>query len=177
LKKPAVIWKKLSLFSAKKARILPLKKATEYLVQALFSHMFTHQAPLARWLNLSAKLILWPKNEEFKTLARDIAMHITASNPEFLKDTDVTDTARAQAKQIFEGSEEFKNKIAGKPENIKAQIMEGKLKSHFQERTLLEQSFIKNPDITIAGLIESAIQKFGEKIDVARFVRFSVLEK
>ncbi len=111
------------------------------------------------------------KNEEFKALARDIAMHITAANPEFLKDSDISEAAKATASEVFV------KEVEGKPENIKAQILEGKLNAFFKERTLLDQSFVKNADLTIAGLIDSAIQKFGEKIEVARFVRFGVLEK
>jgi elongation factor Ts len=111
------------------------------------------------------------KNEEFKTLARDIAMHITASHPEFMRATEVTDDAKKAATEVFE------KEVAGKPANIKAQILEGKLKAYFKDKILLEQDFIKNPETTIAGLIDSAMQKFGEKIDVARFVRFGVLEK
>lgn len=76
------------------------------------------------------------KNEEFKTLARDIAMQVSATNPLFLKPEDVT-----------EGSEEV---------------------------ALLNQPFIKNPEVTITNLIQSATQKFGEKIEIGRFVRYSV---
>ncbi len=111
------------------------------------------------------------KNEEFKVLARDIAMHAAATNPEFRSTEDIPEAAKTTAVELFQ------KEVEGKPENIKAQIMEGKLKAYFKDRTLVEQDFIKNPEITIAGLIESAIQKFGEKIEVARYVRFSVLEK
>jgi elongation factor Ts len=111
------------------------------------------------------------KNEEFKTIARDIAMHITASNPEFLKIEDIPEETRTKA------AEAFQKDVQGKPENIKAQILEGKIKAYFKERTLLEQDFVKNPETTIAGLIDSAIQKFGEKIEIARYARFGVLDK
>lgn len=111
------------------------------------------------------------KNEEFKNLARDIAMHITASNPVYLRIEDVKDEDKRAAQEVFA------KEVEGKPENIKAQILDGKLKAYFKDKILLEQDYIKNPDITIAGLIDQAIQKFGEKTDVARFVRFSVLDK
>jgi elongation factor Ts len=110
-------------------------------------------------------------NDDFKALARDIAMHATASGAEYLKATDIPAEAKVAATEVFKGE------VEGKPENIKAQILEGKLKAYFGEKTLLDQSFIKNPEVTIQGLIDSAIQKFGEKIEVARFVRFSVLSK
>jgi elongation factor Ts len=111
------------------------------------------------------------KNEDFKALARDIAMHATASGAEFLKASEIKEEDQRAAKEVFAGE------VEGKPENIKAQILEGKLKAYFAEKTLLDQPFIKNPDITIQGLVDQAIQKFGEKIEIARFVRFSVLTK
>lgn len=111
------------------------------------------------------------KNEEFKALARDIAMQVAAAQPEFLKTDDISADAKKAATEVFE------EEVKGKPENIKTQILDGKLKAYFKERILLEQDFIKNPDVTIQGLIDSAIQKFGEKIEVARFARFGVLEK
>ena len=71
----------------------------------------------------------------------------------------------------------FVDEIKSKPEAIRSKILEGKLNAYFKERILLEQPFIKNPELTIKGLIDSGIQKFGEKIEVARFTRFSVLSK
>jgi elongation factor Ts len=84
------------------------------------------------------------KNEEFKTLAKDIAVHVVASHVKYLRTSDVP-----------AGMEEIEK-------------TEGTI--------LLDQPFFKNPDVTIQGLIEGAIQKFGEKIDIARFAKFSVLE-
>lgn len=110
-------------------------------------------------------------NEEFKALARDIAMHVTASNPKFLKKDDIDATARETAKSVF--LEEVKDK----PAAMQEKILEGKLNTYFGEMVLGNQAFIKNPDITIEGLIQGAIQKFGEKIEIARFTRFAVLEK
>jgi elongation factor Ts len=112
------------------------------------------------------------KNEDFKALARDIAMHATASGAEYLKASEIPEDAKQVATAVFE-----KEVDASKPENIKAQILEGKLKTYFKEKTLLEQDFIKNPEVTIQGLLDSGIQKFGEKIEIARFARFSVLGK
>lgn len=110
-------------------------------------------------------------NEEFKALARDIAMHVTAANPKFLKKDDIDAAARETAKSVF--IEEVKDK----PAAMQEKILEGKLNTYFGEMVLSNQAFIKNPDITIEGLIQGAIQKFGEKIEIARFTRFAVLEK
>lgn len=107
-------------------------------------------------------------NEEFKKLARDIAMHATATNPQFLKIEDIDEHSMDLAKEMFA------KEVEGKPEEMKAKILEGKLSAYWSERVLMDQAFIKNPEMTIKNLVQSAVQKFGENIEVARFVRYSV---
>ena len=107
-------------------------------------------------------------NEEFKKLTRDIAMHIAATNPEFVRKEDISEEAKKAATDVF--AEEVK----GKPENLKAQILEGKVNAFFQDKILLEQPFVKNPELTIQALIDGAVQKFGEKMELVRFVRYAV---
>lgn len=108
------------------------------------------------------------KNQEFINLARDIAMHITASNPQFIRSEDINEDDRKVAMEVF--AEEVKDK----PENMREKILQGKLDAHFKERILLSQAFIKNPELTIDDLITQAIQKFGEKIEVVKFSRFAI---
>ncbi|MES3031059.1 MAG: elongation factor Ts [Patescibacteria group bacterium] len=110
-------------------------------------------------------------NDEFKALARDIAMHITASNPKFLTKEDINEEARNTAKEVFA------NEVKDKPKEMQEKILAGKLDTYFGEMVLMNQPFIKNPEVTIEGLITAAVQKFGEKIAVARFTRFAVLER
>lgn len=110
-------------------------------------------------------------NEEFKALAKDIAMHITASNPKFLNKDEITEEVKNVAKEVF------MKEVEGKPKEMQDKILEGKLATYFGEMVLLNQPFIKNPEITIEALILAAGQKFGEKIAIARFTRFAVLEK
>ena len=118
-------------------------------------------------VELSCETDFVAKNEEFKALAYDLAMQVAASDPLFLKMEDITADARRVAEEVF--AEE----TAGKPEELKAKILEGKLASYFGEQTLLEQAFIKNPDQKIKDLISGAAQKFGERTEIRRFVRFS----
>jgi len=106
------------------------------------------------------------RNPEFKQLGYDIAMHIAASKPEFVKKEDITAEARDLAASVFEKETE------GKPADMKAKILDGKLSAYFSERVLLDQPFIKNSEITIAVLISEAVQKFGEKIEIVRFTRY-----
>lgn len=110
-------------------------------------------------------------NEEFKSLARDIAMHVAASNPQFITKEEIDEKTRSTAAEVFAAE------VKDKPKEMQEKILAGKLDTYFSEQVLMNQPFIKNPDITIAGLIDAAMQKFGEKIAVARFSRFKVLEK
>jgi elongation factor Ts len=112
-------------------------------------------------------------NPEFKILANDIAMHITASCPEYLDEAAIPDEKKKEIEKLFQ--EEVDK--SGKPEPVKLKMMEGKLSGYFKERTLLDQPFIKDQDQSVGDLIKNHIQKFGEKIAVARFARYSVLGK
>jgi len=109
-------------------------------------------------------------NEEFKALARDIAMHVTATNPKFLASSDIKEADMKTAREVFEAE------VAGKPAAMKDKILQGKLDTYFADMVLLNQAFIKNSDVTIQGLIDAAVQKFGEKTAIARYHRFKVLE-
>jgi elongation factor Ts len=109
------------------------------------------------------------KNEEFKALAYEIAMQIAAAAPEFVDASQIDENIKAKAAEIFAEEAE------GKPEEIKAKIIEGKLQAYFAEKTLIDQPYIKDGEKTVGGLIQEATQKFGEKIQVGRFSRFSVL--
>ncbi|MDO8564612.1 MAG: elongation factor Ts [bacterium] len=106
-------------------------------------------------------------NEQFKKLAYDIAMHVAAASPEFVRSEDVPEEAKAAMREAMQ------KEVEGKPKEMQEKILSGKLDAYFRERVLLEQPFIKNTDVTIRGLIEEAIQKFGEKVEVVRFERFS----
>ena len=108
------------------------------------------------------------KNEEFQKLAYDIAMHIAAMNPTFRSRDDVKESDLKAAREVFE------KEAANIPEVARTKAVEGKLESYLRDKVLLAQPFVKDPTITIGGLIDSAIQKFGEKIELVRFERLSV---
>lgn len=107
------------------------------------------------------------RNEEFKALAYDIAMHITATNPTHVSPDKISDEVKQATREI----------LAKESPDVKEEILQGKVDSYLSERTLTSQSFVKNPDETIGSLINNKIQKFGEKIEVGRFVRFSLFDK
>lgn len=107
-------------------------------------------------------------NPEFQSLARDIAMQITATNPEYVSWNDITPEIKEKVKETF------LPEVKGKPVAIKEKILEGKLKSYFDERILLEQPYVKNPETTVKDVLQSAIQKFGERIEIGRFMRYAI---
>jgi elongation factor Ts len=112
------------------------------------------------------------KNEDFLTLAKDLAMHVAASSPLAVAPDDVPEEVVARERKII--LEQVKNE--GKPEHIAEKIVEGKLRKFFEENTLLKQPFVKDTDRTVEELITEASATTGEKIEVARFVRFEVGE-
>jgi len=110
------------------------------------------------------------RTPEFKTLARDVAMQIAASNPTWTDRQDVPKEVIEKEKTIYE----CQAKESGKPEKIIPKIVEGKIENFYKEACLLEQAFIKNLDITVEDLIKEHIAKFGENTRVTRFARFKV---
>lgn len=110
------------------------------------------------------------RNSGFKELAHDLAMHIAASAPLYLSWEQIPEEMMDAQKKIFE--EEAS--ALGKPPQIVSQIVEGKLKSHFDSLCLLTQPFIKNQDKTVGEAVNEAIGRFGENIKVGRFIRFEL---
>ncbi len=108
------------------------------------------------------------KNEEFKQMVKDIAMQIAASKPEYVKREDVPASVIENEKEILRA--QAKNE--GKPEKIIEKMVEGRIEKYYSEVCLLEQAFIKDPDITVGQLVTQKIAKIGENISVRRFVRF-----
>ena len=111
------------------------------------------------------------KNDEFYNLAYDIAMQVAAANPMYLKKDDVTEEEKNKLLEVFE------KEVVGKPEEIKEKILKGKLDSYLADKILLEQPFIKDGNLKVKDLIGSAIQKFGEKIEIGKFARFNISGK
>ncbi|MGC9450557.1 MAG: translation elongation factor Ts [Oceanipulchritudo sp.] len=108
------------------------------------------------------------KTDGFKALVRDIAMHIAASSP-----TCVT-REQVPAELIEKEKEIAASQVQGKPANIVEKIVTGKMEKVYQEIVLLEQPFVKNPDVTIEDLLKEQISKLGENIVIRRFARFQI---
>lgn len=108
------------------------------------------------------------KNEAFVALAKDIAMQVAATNPTYVSRAELPDTAVEKAKEVFAPE------LVGKPADMHEKIMQGKLDAYFKDQILLDQPFVKNPDMTIGDMVSGAVQKFGENISIAKITRVSV---
>jgi elongation factor Ts len=110
------------------------------------------------------------RTDDFQELVRDIAMHIAATDPLFIRKEDVTPAALEKEKEI-----QLARAInEGKPANIAAKIVEGRMSKFYEEVCLYEQPFVKDNASTIDQLIKTKIAKLGENISVSRFARFKV---
>src|SRR5579864_6033702 len=110
------------------------------------------------------------RTDDFKELVHDVAMHIAASDPKFIRREDVTPEAFEREKDIYRAQA----KATGKPDNVVERIVEGKMGKFYEEVCLYEQPFIKDQTVNISQLIASKIGKLGENISVRRFARFKV---
>jgi elongation factor Ts len=131
-----------------------------------------HGGRIAVMLELNCETDFVANTDAFQGLARDLAMHVAATNPVSVSAADVPAELIERERAIY--LEQVRNE--GKPENIQEKIVEGKIRKFFEEVTLLQQPFVKNPDQTVEQLIIEVAARTGEKIEVARFVRYAVGE-
>jgi elongation factor Ts len=112
------------------------------------------------------------RTDQFQELVRDIAMHIAAADPRFVRREEVTEDVLAREREIYRE----RTLAEGKPEKVVDKIVEGRMEKFFSEAVLLEQPFIKDPDKTVGDLVAEKVGKIGENIQVRRFSRFKLGE-
>ncbi len=112
------------------------------------------------------------KTDEFKSFVRDIAMHIAAANPQYLSREDVPQEVVDKEREILR----IQALNEGRPEKIVDRIVEGRISKFYKEVCLLEQPFVRDPDKTIQDVVMETIAKFGENINIRRFVRYEMGE-
>jgi elongation factor Ts len=112
------------------------------------------------------------KSEDFQEFAKNVAMHIAATSPIGISPEDVPAETLAREKDIYMDQA----RQTGKPENVIEKIVEGKMNKFLKENCLMNQAYVRNPDITIADLLNELIAKIGENISIKRFVRFQIGE-
>lgn len=155
----------------KKGEVKAAKKSAERTASEGIIHAYIHAGgKVGVMLQLSCETDFVARNEEFKALAHNIAMHIAASNPTYVKQEDVPENELKKEKEIYR--EQLK--AEGKPDNIIDKIMAGKISKYFEEVCLLKQPFIKDDKKKVEQIITEAVAKIGEKIEVVRFARYQI---
>ena len=112
------------------------------------------------------------RTDDFQNLAREIAMHIAAANPQYVRREDVPADILERERAVYRGQMEGQNK----PAAVIDKIVEGKLNSFYEQVCLLDQPSIRDPKLTIGQVVQAAIAKMGENIGIPRFVRFKLGE-
>jgi elongation factor Ts len=133
---------------------------------------YNHDSRIGVIVEVNCETDFVARNEIFTDLVKDLAMHIAASNPEFVSSDDIPAEVRDKAAAEF--TEKVKSE--GKPENMISNIVEGMLKKNFADKCLLDQPFIKNPDQTVGDFVKEHNAKLGENIVVRRFSRIALGE-
>jgi elongation factor Ts len=163
---------KARMMLRKKSGEIAAKKGDRILGAGVVASYIHANGTVGAIVELSCETDFVAKNEEFKKLAYEIAMHIAAINPKFRTVEDITDADKEKAKVFF--AEEVEKTMKGKPKEIQEKALLGKIDMFFAEQVLMKQPYVKDPNITIEGLITNAVQKFGEKTEVTRFSRLAV---
>jgi elongation factor Ts len=159
-------------FLRKKGLATAQKRAGRAMTEGMIQSYIHMTGKLGVLVEVNCETDFVAKNEDFQEFAKNIAMHIAASNPLGIKPEDVPEEILENEKSIYRAQA----LDMGKPENILDKIVEGKLKKFYQENCLLNQPFVRDPDISIADLMNDLIAKIGENITIKRFVRYQIGE-
>ena len=146
------------------------KKASRDANEGLIGHYIHQGSKMAGLVEVNCETDFVARTEIFQDLARDLAMHVVAVRPSYVSRDEVPAELVASEKQI--AKEQMAD--SGKPDHILDRIIEGKLDKWYSEICLLEQGFVKDPDMTIQALLTKSIATLGENIKVRRFSRFEI---
>ena len=146
------------------------KKSSRATKQGLIGSYIHHGGQLGVLVEINCESDFVARTDDFKELVHDLAMHIAAADPRFIRKEDVTADVLEKEREIARA----RALGEGKPEKVVDKIVEGRLQKFYEEVCLLEQPFVKEATLTIGQLVKTKIAKLGENITVARFVRFKV---
>ena len=149
------------------------KKSSRAANEGIIFSYIHHGNKLGVLVELCCETDFVAKTDGFNDLAASIAMQVAASNPIAIDESGIAQEILDKEKEIF--MEQAKS--SGKPDNVIQKIVDGKLKKFIEDNCLINQSFVKNPDMTISQLVQEAVAKLGENITISRFVRFALGEQ
>jgi elongation factor Ts len=163
LEEAVVVLRKRGIASA-------VKKASRATKQGLIGTYIHHGGQLGVMVEVNCESDFVARTDDFKELVHDIAMHVAAADPKFIRKEDVAQDVLDQEKDI----QRARALAEGKPEKMVDKIVEGRMNKFYEEICLLEQPFVKEATLTVGQLVKTKIAKLGENISVARFTRFKV---
>ncbi len=150
----------------RKSGAIKLAKKSERATKEGVVSSYVHGGKIGVIVEVNCETDFVSRTEDFQTLARDIAMHIAAAAPLCVSPDQLPSDVLDREKAVYA------EQVVGKPQEMIEKIVEGKMQKFYEDNCLLSQSFVKNPDIKISELINEAVTKLGENIQVKRFSRF-----
>ena len=159
-------------FLRKKGLATAAKRAGRATTEGIIESYIHMDKKLGVLVEINCETDFVAKNEDFKEFAKNIAMHITATNPVSIRPEDVPEETIDKEKEIYRAQV----LEMGKPEQIADKIVDGKMKKYFKENCLMNQAYVRDPDISIEDLLNEMVAKIGENITIKRFARFKIGE-
>ncbi len=156
----------------KKGQAMAQKKASRTATEGSVGSYIHAGGKIGVLVEVNCETDFVARTDQFQQLCHDLAMHIAALDPRFVRREDVTGDVLAKEKEIYLDQA----RSTGRPENIIEKMVSGKMEKFFEENCLYEQRFIKDESVTVRELIDQAVARMGEKVSVRRFVRFKVGE-
>jgi elongation factor Ts len=154
----------------KRGQATAARKAGRSTSEGLIGHYIHTGGKLGVLVEVNCESDFVARTDKFQELTKEIAMHIAAANPTYVRREDVPADVVAREREIY------KDQVKDKPAQVIDKIVEGKLNSYYQQFCLLEQASIRDPNTTIAQLVQDAIRLLGENITISRFTRMKVGE-
>lgn len=148
------------------------KKATRETKEGLIGSYIHMGAKVAALVELNCETDFVARTEDFQALAKEIAMHIAAADPKFVRREEIPADVLEKEREIYRA--QFAG--SGKPANVIEKIVEGKLESFYAQACLLDQPSVRDPNVTIQQMVAAATAKTGENVAVSRFARFKLGE-
>ncbi len=161
-----------ALAAMRKKGLTKAEKRGEREARAGLVGTYNHDGRIGVLVEVNCETDFVAKNEIFVTLVKDLAMHIAASNPQYVSADEVSPEEQEKVRAEFAD----KAKAEGKPANMVDKIVDGQVQKHFAERCLLDQPFVKNPDQTVGDYVKEHSARLGENIVVRRFNRLALGE-
>lgn len=159
-------------FLRKKGLATAAKRAGRAMTEGVIQSYIHMDGKLGVLVEVNCETDFVAKNDDFNAFAKNLAMHIAAMNPVAIRPEDVPEEIVSKEKEIYRAQV----LEMGKPEKIADKIVDGKMQKYFKENCLLNQAYVRDPDMTIEDLLNEMIAKIGENISIKRFARFRIGE-